>query len=229
MDIINLNNAEKVIEKLLALPIESEDSVLLTLQSAEKQKNIIKKLNIFADNFIKWQKKINLVSNSSLLDFWNRHVLDSAQLLKFVSRESKTILDLGTGGGFPGLILAIFLSEINEHTRVVLVDSDTRKCAFLSETLRLCNVDAKVFSKRIEKIKPFPADIITSRAFASLRDFLNYASSFMLSETKCLALKGATVKEELSEINSSKYIFNFVPSITNNSGQIAIIHLAKTI
>lgn len=227
MNIINLNNAEKVIEKLLAFSIEGEDLVISHLQSAEKQKNIIKKLNIFADNFTKWQNKINLVSNSSLSDFWNRHILDSAQLLKFVSRESKTILDLGTGGGFPGLILAIFLSEISENIKVILVDSDARKCAFLMESIRLCNVNSEVICKRIEKINPFSADIITSRAFASLNDFLNYAFPFMSKKTICLALKGETVKEELSKIDSSKYSFNFVSSMTNDSGQVTIIHLAK--
>ncbi len=125
----------------------------------------------------KWQPAINLVSKSSLDDLWRRHFLDSAQLRRFVPPGARTLVDLGSGAGFPGLVLAA-LGMPGVH----LVDSDARKCAFLREAA------------------PFIADLVTARALAPLSDLLDLGERFIGPHTICLFLKGKGVDEELTGV-----------------------------
>lgn len=224
-----LHNAEQVIEKLLDSVKKTENSVLSQLSEVEIAVKIANKLDAFSDIFNKWQGKINLVSKSSLNDFWLRHILDSAQLLKFVSRESKVFLDLGTGGGFPGLILAIFLSEINPEVKMHLTDSDTRKCAFLKEAARACEISAEVVCQRIEQIQGFPADVITARALTALPELINYATPFMKETTECLFLKGEKAASEAKLVKKELYNIEFKPSLTDSTGVIVSIKLKSKI
>jgi 16S rRNA (guanine527-N7)-methyltransferase len=155
-------------------------------------------LETYAALLVKWQKAINLVAGNSLADLWRRHFLDSAQLLPLLPPDSVhdgIITDLGSGAGFPGLVLAI-LSGRPTH----LVESDQRKAAFLGEVARATGVAGRVqvHTARIESLEPWPSAVVTARALAGLPVLLDRAVPFLGSEGFCLFLKGAKADEELT-------------------------------
>ena len=151
---------------------------------------------------IRWNAKINLVSQSALADFWFRHALDSWQLMAHVPAKSETILDLGSGGGFPGLALAIACKH-RGYGHVTLVESVGKKANFLRSVIRELSLPATVKDERVENLAPLPYDIISARAFAPLPRLLDYAAPFWGPETKALLLKGQSVEAEIFEAHES--------------------------
>lgn len=145
----------------------------------------------------KWNPRINLVSKSTLADAWGRHIRDSLQVVSLAPPNWKKWADLGSGGGFPGLVVAIAANEINPRGRVVLVESDQRKCAFLRTVIRETGVDADVVSGRIESVEPLGADVISARALADLSTLLGYAERHGVKGFTGLLPKGATWEKEL--------------------------------
>ncbi|MDQ7249074.1 16S rRNA (guanine(527)-N(7))-methyltransferase RsmG [Dongia sedimenti] len=152
-------------------------------------------LETYAGLLRKWQKAINLVSGATLDDVWQRHFLDSAQLVPLLPEGAGQIVDLGSGAGFPGLILAL-LSGRPTH----LIESDQRKAAFLGEVARAtgCAGRVQVHAARVEALKPWAAPVITARALADLGQLLDWAAPFVTAETVCLFPKGAKAEEELT-------------------------------
>lgn len=153
------------------------------------------KLDAYAKLLEKWQKRINLVSKTTIPDLWTRHFLDSAQLLRALPPGANTLVDMGSGAGFPGLILAVFgVPDVH------LIESDTRKVAFLREAARVTGTDVTLHNARIESVAPFPADVVTARALAPIRRLLDYAHPF-LAEKGGFSIfpKGRRYKEELDE------------------------------
>ena len=149
------------------------------------------KLKIYEETLKKWQSKINLISPSTIPDIWDRHIMDSAQLYPLITKQPQVILDLGSGAGFPGLVLAILnQTEGKGNWAVHLVESDTRKCAFMQEVLRLCQIHATVHNCRIEDMEPIPVDVITARALKETKTLLYYSYPFLKPNTYCLFLKG---------------------------------------
>lgn len=151
------------------------------------------KLAAFVALLEKWQPRINLIANSTVPDIWQRHIYDSAQLARFIPADARTILDVGSGGGFPGLVLAI-LTDAKVH----LVESDQRKSIFLQTVIRELALDAVVHNQRIEAVPPMDADFITARALASVEKLLKLLDSQLSSGPTCLFLKGAKLDEELT-------------------------------
>src|SRR5581483_3005998 len=148
----------------------------------------ISALETYAALLVKWQKAINLVSGATLGDLWRRHFLDSAQLLALLNAPDigdGAITDLGSGAGFPGLVLAI-LSGRPAH----LIESDQRKAAFLGEAARAtgCAGRVQIHAKRIERLEPWRAGTLTARALAELGPLLDWAAPFIGPETVCLFL-----------------------------------------
>lgn len=141
----------------------------------------------------KWQPKINLVGPSTLPDVWKRHFLDSAQLHPLLPEGTRVLVDLGSGAGFPGLVLAIL-----GVPQVHLIESDVRKCAFLREVARVCEAPVTVHTKRIETVTGIEADVVTARALAPLADLFTWAHPFIGARGKCLFLKGAALDDELT-------------------------------
>ncbi|HEY4134762.1 MAG TPA: 16S rRNA (guanine(527)-N(7))-methyltransferase RsmG [Alphaproteobacteria bacterium] len=161
------------------------------------------RLETYAALLVKWQAAINLVGRDTLPDLWRRHMLDSAQLAEGIAPAKPdgaplTILDLGSGAGFPGLVLAIMGADQGRRWSVHLAESDARKCAFLATVARETGVEVKIHTARIEKLTPFAADIVTARALASLDALLAYAAPFLTPDSECLFLKGATAEDELT-------------------------------
>jgi 16S rRNA (guanine527-N7)-methyltransferase len=142
----------------------------------------------------KWQKAINLVAGASLGDLWRRHMLDSAVLWPLIPENSKVLVDLGSGAGFPGLVLAILgVPEVH------LIESDGRKCAFLSEAARLFAPNqVKIHHGRIESVEPAAADVVTARALADLDTLLAYGARFLRPYGVCLFPKGKRAEDELT-------------------------------
>lgn len=153
------------------------------------------RLEIYDALLRKWQAKINLVAKDSLQELWRRHFLDSAQLLPLLPPGRDPITDLGSGAGFPGLILAIMTAR-----EVHLVDSDQRKGAFLLECARQTGVSdrVKVHTIRIETSSAWKARIVTARALATLDQLLVWAEPYLTPQTICLFLKGSKAEDELT-------------------------------
>lgn len=145
----------------------------------------------------RWQKAINLVGKTTMVDVWTRHVLDSAQLLPFIPATARTLVDLGSGGGFPGLVLAALQPTLD----VILIESDARKGAFLAEASRRMGLkkQPKIIIGRIETAVPAEADIITARALASLSQLLAWAAPHRSNAAICLFHKGKGWQSELTE------------------------------
>jgi 16S rRNA (guanine527-N7)-methyltransferase len=156
------------------------------------------RLRIFSHLLVKWQGTINLVSRGSLEDAWRRHMLDSAQLARYIPPSgaggAPVIVDIGSGAGFPGLVLAIMGAGV-----VHLVESNRRKCAFLATVARETNTEVTIQPLRVESLTPFAADIVTARSLAPVDKLLAFSAPFVGREGECLFLKGKKVDEELTE------------------------------
>jgi 16S rRNA (guanine527-N7)-methyltransferase len=149
-----------------------------------------------------WNARHNLVSQSSLPDVWHRHVWDSAQLMPLIPAEAHNLIDLGSGAGFPGLVLACLLRE-RPGFRTVLYESIGKKCHFLEAAAEHMGLVVEVRNARMEAAKREPFDLVTARACANLSKLLGYAQQFQGSKTVNLFLKGQSVEAELTEAHKS--------------------------
>ena len=145
----------------------------------------------------KWQARINLVANSTLAEAWQRHILDSGQLAAFYPPKTQNIMDVGSGAGFPGLVLAIM-----GGVTVDLVESDQRKAVFLSTVIRELDLPAKVHNQRIETLPQLFPDVITARALAPVPKLLKFIENQLSPKSVCLFLKGAAVQDELTNLQT---------------------------
>jgi 16S rRNA (guanine527-N7)-methyltransferase len=164
------------------------------------------RLEAFETEFLKWAARINLVAPSTLKDVRQRHITDSIQILH-LAPQTKTIIDLGSGGGFPGLVLAILLAD-TPHSHVHLVESNGKKCAFLRHIVRTLSLSAIVHHHRIEDVMeslPVP-DIVTARALAPLPLLLRLAFPKLSRNIPAFFHKG---RDHASEIQSARGEFNF--------------------
>ena len=167
----------------------------------------------------------NLVSASSLDEVWRRHVADSGQLLGHVSREtSSPWLDLGTGAGFPGLVIAALLPE----TEVLLVESRARRIEWLERaTLALGLTNARVIGLPLERVPKQKVRVISARAFAPLPKLLRLAARFSTSDTVWLLPKGRSAAQELSELTGWENVFHVEQSLTDADAGIIVGRLLK--
>lgn len=176
----------------------------------------LKRLSLYETLLRKWNPAINLVSNGTLKDLWTRHFLDSAQLFNVASLSEGRWVDLGSGGGFPGLVIAILSSEMAPGIQVTLVESDLRKSAFLSTVAREIGLNVLVRSERIERLEPMDADVLSARALASLPRLLEFAQLHLKSSGTALFPKGATWRDEVA-LARTHWVFNVdsIPSLTD--------------
>ena len=174
------------------------------------------RLRLYVELLGKWTQKINLVAPASMADVWRRHILDSAQLLTLLPPATRVLVDLGSGGGLPGLVLAILgVPEVH------LIESDQRKCAFLREAARQTCTPVTIHVARIETAPSIEADVVTARALARLAILLGQGARFLKPGGACYFLKGAASADELTE--ARKYwqmgVTEF-PSLSDASGVI---------
>jgi 16S rRNA (guanine527-N7)-methyltransferase len=183
------------------------------------------RLDRYADLLREWQAKTNLVASSTLPNLWTRHIADSLQLLT-LAPTAKTWADLGSGGGFPGIVLACALAETPD-TMVHLVERDAKKAAFLREALRVTNSRGMVhladIGDSVDRITG-PVDCVTARAVAPLHQLIGFAEPLVRRGAKALFLKGQDVEAELTE--ATKY-WNITPHLhpSRTGGQGWIVEL----
>ncbi len=186
------------------------------------------RLDRFVGLFLTWQRKVNLVASSTVGTLWTRHIADSLQLVR-LAPEATTWLDLGSGGGFPGLVIACVLAD-TAGRRVHLVESNARKAAFLREATRILNLPAVVHCARIEDFVPRwsdSADVVVARALAPLSRLLDYASPALKKGAKGLFPKGQDVEAELTEAAKSWNITaELVPSLTDPKARVVVVRRA---
>ncbi len=147
----------------------------------------------YAEALQRWQARINLVGRDTLRDLWRRHMLDSAQLLPLIPSQARRLIDLGSGAGFPGLVLAVLgVPEVH------LVEADARKCVFLREAARVAeSANVTVHNRRIEAMPAVPFDVVTARALAPIGVLFELAGRFAGPGTVYLFPRGRGVDEEL--------------------------------
>ena len=155
------------------------------------------RLAIYVELLKKWQRNINLVGKNSLFDVWGRHILDSSQLAKFITPRIMEIADIGTGAGFPGMVLAIIIAK--KDRAVHLIESNERKCAFLREVNIATRAGVFIHNKRIESISELSVDLVISRAVASVAKLLQYSNLILKKDGQCLFMKGKKWRDELTE------------------------------
>jgi 16S rRNA (guanine527-N7)-methyltransferase len=154
------------------------------------------RLEVMVETLLRWQKAINLVGKATLDQVWTRHILDSAQLLPLIPAPAKTLVDLGSGAGFPGLVLAALRPDLD----VTLIESDARKSAYLGEASRKMGLPKlpRIVVSRIEAAAPANADIVTARALAPLGQLLAWADRHRGNPAICLFHKGKGWQAELT-------------------------------
>ncbi len=186
-------------------------------------------LDVFAELFLRWQRAVQLVAASTLSKLWTRHIADSLQLIDIVP-NANVWADLGSGGGFPGLIIAIAL-KARSNAIVHLIESDQRKAAFLREAVRVTQARAKIHSDRIESVAKQVApglEIVTARALAPMPQLLKYAHPFMEKGAKGVFFKGQDVDNELTQATKSWNIeWTVVPSVTESRSKIVVVKRAS--
>lgn len=170
----------------------------------------------FASLLERWQAHINLVAAASLPELWRRHMLDSAQLLPLLPAGARTLVDLGSGAGFPDMVLAL-LTDLD----VTLIESDGRKAIFLKEVSRETARPVTVVVRRIEQVPGRPADVVTARALAPLSRLLELARPFRHPGTVLLFPKGRDVARELTRLPEGERMrIEQVPSRSDPNGTI---------
>jgi len=173
-----------------------------SLINLDVSRETIDNFNVYVDILRKWNTTINLVSKGSITDVWKRHILDSAQLFKFVTHDMEKWLDIGSGAGFPGLVIAILAKGRFTNLQVTLIESDKRKCVFLNEVVRELDLNVKTLSKRIEDCPPHDADVISARALTQLENLLSYFTFHGSFNCKGLFLKGKKIKKEIESVKN---------------------------
>lgn len=177
------------------------------------------RLSAYVELLKEWNPKVNLVSQASLRQVWRRHIWDSAQLAPLIREGAESLVDLGSGAGFPGLVLAIMLRD--RSMRFVLYESILKKARFLEEVAGRTGTQVEVRASRIEAAKPEPFDVVTARACAPLSRLLSYAVGFQGRNTQYLFLKGRSVEAELFEAHKTwRMSVRQIPSRSDPSGMI---------
>lgn len=181
-----------------AAPLTAEEFAA----AANVSRETLARLKAYDALLLDWAGRHNLVARSTLPDRWRRHFLDSAQLYPLIPAAAKSLVDLGSGAGFPGLVLAAMGAE--RGLRAALVESTGKKAAFLRAAIAAMGLDnVAVIPQRIESITISPPDVITARALARLDKLLRYAHGIAGKSTLCLFLKGQDVEDELTEAAKS--------------------------
>ena len=185
----------------------------------------MERLKHYESLLLKWNPKINLVSKATLNDIWERHILDSAQVFQLGAETTTNWLDIGSGGGFPGMVLATLSKEQSPDRQIALVESDQRKCAFLRTVARETDCKVQVYAERIEKLPPQNANVLTARALADLTKLLEFADLHLAPKGTCLFQKGASWEKELQAAQDSwRFEYEAIKSETSDEAVILRIN-----
>jgi 16S rRNA (guanine527-N7)-methyltransferase len=178
-----------------------QPDVITTKNGPNVSRETLEKLQAYHRLLLKWQESINLISKTTIEDAWSRHFLDSVQLMKYIPEGVETVADLGSGAGFPGLVLAMLRPDL----KVFLIESDGKKCEFLKTVSRETDTKVTVLQERIEKTyKKLRVDLVTARALANLPKLIGHMEGY--KAPKALFHKGQAYEEEIA---MAKREYNF--------------------
>jgi len=199
---------------------------LESIVSRETYKNLLK----YREFLLEYNRKINLISKSSEEIVMKRHFEDSAQLMKFIDKNDKNILDIGSGAGFPGIVMELIKKDLNLDFKIELSEKSIKKCTYLQELCDYLKIDVVIHNDDVRKIKRKSFTTLVSRAFKPIGTFLEIIEQGKISFNKILLLKGESYKKEMNqaekhwEINCDTY-----DSITNPASKVFVINSVKRI
>jgi 16S rRNA (guanine527-N7)-methyltransferase len=194
-------------------PAEFQRDTLVSRETLER-------LTAYVDILRRWNTRINLIGRDTAGDLWRRHILDSAQLAPLIPAAARSLADVGTGAGLPGLILSI----LNIPATIHLIESDRRKAAFMREAARITQATAIIHEKRVEHVSLPVQDVVVARACAPLDKLLAMAEKLISIHTLCVFPKGARVEQELTAARARWNMqARLVPSRSDPEGRILVL------
>lgn len=178
----------------------------------------------FQELVLKWTPKINLISKADHGDVWNRHIVDSFQVFEAAPAEFEHWVDIGSGGGFPAIVVSAIMKERLPKARMTMVESDQRKATFLRTAIRELGLNAKVLSERIEAVEKLDADVLSARALASLDRLLSFAGQHVTPNGVAIFPKGQKAEQEIAEAERN-WVFDLSqrPSTTDPTAKVLTI------
>lgn len=197
---------------------------VLSVGGVDVSRETFEALRAFEALVQRWNPAINLVSKNSLPGLWGRHIADSAQLFALCPPEATSWVDLGSGGGFPGLVVAILAKQLRPKLLVTLVESDMRKATFLRQAAVTLAVHVSVRSERIESLAPLNADVLSARALAPLSDLLAFAKLHLRSDGIAIFPKGARYQDEIPDARKAwDFDVDTRPSLSEAEAALLVI------
>lgn len=182
------------------------------------------RLKIYENLLRKWSPKINLVSRTTLDQIAIRHLRDSAQIFSLSPQGVTSWIDMGSGGGFPGLVVAILGAELSPDMRVTLIESDQRKCAFLRTVARDAGVSVNVMAERVESVPPAQANVVSARALADLTRLLGFAQRHLADGGIALFPKGTSWEKEVEDARRA-WSFELEPYMSETEANSVILKI----
>jgi len=188
----------------------------LTIADLNVSRETFDRLKTYQSLIEKWNKTINLVAKSTIPHLWDRHIVDSVQVYRPSNPNPMRWLDIGSGGGLPGIVIACLLSEKSPGTDIHFIESDTRKSVFLRTALRELSLSATVHAKRIQDVSSLQADVVSARALADLPTLIAMAYPHLTTNAECLFPKGKTWGKEVNDASKQwKFDLKPITSVTN--------------
>ena len=182
------------------------------------------RLHRLTELLAKWNPAINLVAKSTVDQAWDRHILDSAQLFTLASPLASSWVDMGSGGGFPGLVVACLAADLRPHMTVTLIESDQRKATFLRQAAHDLGLSIRILPQRIETCEPQNADVLSARALAALPILLGFARRHLSPDGNALFPKGASWREEVEQARKDwQFTLTSHTSATDPQGAILAV------
>ncbi len=203
--------------------MKDEESQIASV-GGDVSRETLAELARFVSHLDLWNRRLNLVSKADSNEIWHRHVQDSIQLFRFFPVDARRHMDIGSGGGFPGVVLSICLKHEGRPTFTKLVEADRRKAEFLRSAVRAFTLEADVISRRVENLPEDRADVITARAVAPLTKLLTYSLAQLASNGVALFLKGRSWAEEVAAARQA-FLFDLNPHGSWTSPGSAVLEI----
>ena len=188
------------------------------------------KINKYCDFLIEYNKNLNLISKSTEKNIMSRHIEDSAQLLKYIDKIDKKVLDIGSGAGFPGIVMEIIKNDLDLSFKLDIVEKSSKKCTYLQELCKLLKIDVVIHNNDVRNLNINNYTTLVSRAFKPLDPFFNILYDGSINYKKILLLKGKSFETELTrakkywEINCDIH-----ESVTNPGSKVLVINSVNKI
>lgn len=199
-------------------------AVSACLAGRSVSRETFERLALYETLLRKWNPAINLVARSTLDSLWDRHFRDSIQVFDLAPAAARNWADLGSGGGFPGLVAAILAADERPSTHVTLVESDQRKATFLATVAREAGIHVTVLSERIETVMPLGADVVTARALAPLDRLFGFAERHLAADGTAIFPKGTAWRDEVAQaLESWRFSYQNNDSMTEPGATILTI------